>query len=171
MLQAADFGSGWTFDAQQSHGTTGALVVDDGCTNEQNMVDTPQPMYTYTGTTPSGIRVTANAGLDIMKHGSGPGWMTELRKHGTGGCDQGDQKQLKYSQDTMTPLPSGIGDDAFIENWVGQGTETFFVRFGDDVLRLDLVTPDRTMPAFTQADKTWFAGLAGKAAARHAGKG
>jgi hypothetical protein len=171
MLQAADFGSGWTYDAAQSHGSTGALVVDDGCTNEQNMVATPQPLYTYTGTTPSGISVTANVGVDSMKHGSGPSWMTELRKHGTGGCDQGDQKQLKYTQDTMTPLPGGIGDDAFIENWVGLDDETIFIRFGDDILRLDVNKPDHTMPAFTQADKTWFAELAKKAAARHAGKG
>jgi hypothetical protein len=171
MLQASDFGRGWTYDAQQSHSTTGALVVDDGCTDQQNAVVTPQPMYTYTGTTPSGGKVTATIGVNVMQHNSGPGWMAELRKHGTGGCDQGDQKQLKYSQDTMTPLPGGIGDDAFVENWVGQNTETLFVRFGDDILRLDVATPNQTMPAFTQADKTWFAELASKAAARHGGKG
>ncbi|GAA2002561.1 hypothetical protein [Catenulispora subtropica] len=166
MPQAADFGSGWTFDAEQSHSTTGALVVDDGCTNEQNMVATPKPSYAYAGTTPSGIAVTASAGLNVMKPGTGAHWMAELRQHGTGGCDQGT---LKYSQDTMTALPGGIGDDAFIENWVGQDSETIFVRFGDAVLRLDVTTADHSMPKFTAQDKAWFAGLAAKVAARHHG--
>jgi hypothetical protein len=168
MLQASDFGAGWTVDPAGSTGKTGDLVVDDGCVNTQNPVASPQPLYGYAGKTPSGLSVTATAQVDIMKAGSGPGWMTDLRQHGTGGCDQAG---LRYSQDTMSALPAGTGDDAFIENWYGQGAETFFIRFGDSIMRVDVTTANHEMPAFTQADKDWFAGLAAKAAARHGGKG
>jgi hypothetical protein len=170
QLQASDFGPGWHLDSG-SHATTGDLVVDNGCDMQQNPVATAQPMYAYTGPTPSGLSVTATFGTDIMAKGSGPAWMASLRQHGTSGCDQGQAAELKYSQDTMSPLPSGTGDDAFIEHWVGQGSETIFIRFGDGIFRLDVTTPDHKMPAFTAADRTWFAGLAAKAAARHAGKG
>jgi hypothetical protein len=167
MLQASDFGPGWTDDPAGSHATTGDLVVDNGCVNQQNPVATPQTIYGYTGKTPSGISVTASAGVDVMKSGSGPSWMSDLRQHGTGGCDTAG---LPYTRDTMSALPAGTGDDAFIENWYGQGNETFFIRFGDDIMRVDVTTPDQKMPAFTQADKDWFAGVAAKAAARHSGK-
>jgi hypothetical protein len=171
QLQASDFGPGWRLDSAQSHGTTGALVVDNGCDMQQNPVAKVQPMYAFAGTTPSGLSVTATVGTDIVAKGSGPAWMAKLRQHGTGGCDQGQAGELKYSQDTMSPLPAGTGDDAFIEHWVGQGNETIFIRFGDGIFRLDVSTPDHKMPTFTSADRTWFAGLAAKAAARHAGKG
>ncbi|WP_194926092.1 hypothetical protein [Catenulispora pinisilvae] len=168
LLQASDFGPGWTFDPAASHSKTGDLVVDNGCVGEQNPVASPQTTYGFVGKTPSGISVTASAGVDVMASGTGAKWMGDLRQHGSGGCDVDG---LPYSKDTMSPLPAGTGDDAFVENWYGQGNETFFVRFGDQVLRVDVKTADQKMPAFTQADKDWFAGLAAKAAARHDGKG
>ncbi|MBS2536270.1 hypothetical protein KGQ20_26245 [Catenulispora sp. NF23] len=168
LLQASDFGPGWTFEPASSHATTGDLVVDNGCVNEQNPVASPQTIYGFAGKTPSGISVTASVGVDVMASGTGAKWMGDLRQHGSGGCDVAG---LPYSKDTMSPLPAGTGDDAFVENWYGQGSETFFVRFGDQILRVDVKTADQKMPGFTQADKDWFAGLAAKAAVRHDGKG
>ncbi|MEY9854959.1 hypothetical protein ABH935_000558 [Catenulispora sp. GAS73] len=168
MLQASDFGSGWRADPAGFHGTTTDLVVDNGCTNEQNPVTTPQPIYSYAGKTPSGIPVDVTAGVNVMKPGSGPSWMADLRQHVTNGCDTAGNA---YSRDTLSLLPTGTGDDAFIENWYGQGRQTIYIRFGDDILRVDLSAMDPNRPAFSQADNDWFAGLAAKAAARHDGKG
>lgn len=164
MLQPSDFGAGWTFNAAGSNARTSTLVVDNGCVNEQHPVAAPRPVYAYSGTTPSGIKVTANAQLDVMGVGSGQHWMADLRQHAGAGCDIAG---LPYSKDTMTPLPAGTGDEGFVEDWYGQHSETFFIRFGDVIMRLDITTADQKMPAFTSADKTWFAALAGKAVTRY----
>lgn len=168
MLQASDFGTGWIVDEGSRLSKIGDLVVDNGCTNFQIPLADPQPQYRYSGKTPSGITVTASAVVDVMKPGSGPSRMADLRQHGTGGCDLTDRP---YSRDTMTPVPAGTGDEAFIENWYGQGDETLYIRVGDDIVQVGVTTVGHQMPAFTQADRFWFAALAAKAAARHNGKG
>ena len=61
------------------------------------------------------------------------------------GCDKAG---LPYSRNTMSPLPAGTGDDAFIENWFGQTR----IRFGDTIMPVDVGGPNEMTSAFTQAD-------------------
>jgi len=166
-LQPFSFGPGWKADPAGSHGSTAALTVENGCVYEQHTVATKQPIDSFAGTTPSGIQADATASVDIMATGSGPHWMDDLRQHGTGGCDTA---AYRFSLDTMSPVPAGTGDDAFIENWYGQDRATIFIRFGDDIMRVDVSASAPNQHAFTQADKAWFVDLATKIAARVDGK-
>ncbi|WP_194914359.1 hypothetical protein [Catenulispora rubra] len=162
-LQPFSFGPGWKADPAGSHGSTATLAVEDGCVNEQHAVASKQPILGYAGTTPSGIQADATVAVDIMGAGSGPHWMDDLRRHGTGGCDTA---AYHFSLDTMSPVPAGTGDDAFIENWYGQDRATIFIRFGDDIMRVDVSASAQNQHAFTQADKAWFVDLATRIAAR-----
>lgn len=162
-LQPFSPGPGWKADPAGSHGSTATLAVENGCVNEQHTVATKQPITAYAGTTPSGIQADATFAVDTMAAGSGPHWMDDLRQHGTGGCDTA---AYRFSLDTMSPVPAGTGDDAFIENWYGQDRVTIFIRFGDDIMRVDVSASAQNQHAFTQADKIWFVDLATKIAAR-----
>lgn len=167
-LQTSDFGAGWSIGADGVVGQTGDLVVDNGCSTTQNPVAASRPVYFYAGKTPSGTAVQASESVDAMSAGSGPDWMAELRKHETGGCDLPLRPD---SHDTTSPLPAGLGDDAFVEYRSGQANATAYIRFGDDILEVEVITTGANKPAFTQADKEWFQGLAAKAAARYRAKG
>ncbi|MFD0639006.1 hypothetical protein [Catenulispora yoronensis] len=70
----------------------------------------------------------------------------------------------------MIDLPSGIGDDAFVEDQPGAGTVRVNVRFGDTVLELTVTrTGTGPLDLSTAASRDWLTGIARAMAARWTG--
>ncbi|NUR62568.1 MAG: hypothetical protein HOV87_28515 [Catenulispora sp.] len=164
FLKMGDLGADASYNPSSSSGSTGDLPMDNGCDyKDVNPLAKSGRTATYTVTTPGGKKVTVNELEYPLAPGTGPATMATARSQAQGGCDQ--QAQL-YSKDTAKNLPTGIGDEAFVENGVGTGAVTVWMRFGDTILRVD-VTHSGSMPDLSApADQAWLANVA-RAAAAH----
>ena len=164
FLKTGDLGTGAAYDPSSSNGSTGDLPMDNGCDyKDVNPLAKPGRAAVYTATTPSGKKVTVSELEYPLPSGTGPATMATARSQAEGGCDQ---HVSLYSKDTAKDLPAGIGDQAFVENGVGTGAVTVWMRFGDTILRLD-VMQDHAMPDLSApADQAWLQNVA-EAAAGH----
>lgn len=169
FLKTGDLSAGAAYDPSSSSGSTGDLPMDNGCDYKDiNPLAKPGRTASYTATTPSGKKVRISELEYPLPSGTGPATMATARSQAKGGCDQ--QSSL-YSKDTAKDLPAGIGDEAFLENGVGTGAVTVWMRFGDTVVRIDVtqnqVTQGPSMPDLSApADQAWLVNVA-KAAAGH----
>jgi hypothetical protein len=172
FLKTSDLSADAAYDPSSSSGGTGDLPMDNGCDYKDiNPLAKPGRVADYTATTPGGKKVRISELEYPLPSGTGPATMTTARSQAQGGCDQ--QSSL-FSKDTAKDLPAGIGDKAFVENGVGTGAVTVWMRFGDTIVRIDITqgqaaqgqgtqgpsTPDLSAPA----DQAWLVNVA-KAAA------
>lgn len=148
---------------------TGEFVMDNGCNPDHSIFGLAAGRaVSYNGSLPDGTAVTGFEGEYRLPAGTGARTMQDARTYGRGGCDPGPGGG--FSQDTVTALPSGIGDDAFVQNQPQQGTVRVTVRIGDTILQTDIVRADHGRPALTSdADRAWLQRIAVGMAARYTG--
>lgn len=169
FLKTGDLSADAAYDPSSSSGSTGDLPMDNGCDYKDiNPLAKPGRAASYTATAPSGKKVRISELEYPLPAGTGQATMATARSQAKGGCDQ--QSSL-YSKDTAKDLPAGIGDEAFLENGVGAGAVTVWMRFGDTVVRIDVtqnqLTQGPAMPDLSApADQAWLVNVA-KAAAGH----
>lgn len=169
FLKTGDLSADAVYDPSSSSGSTGDLPMDNGCDYKDiNPLAKQGRMAAYTATTPGGKKVGLSELEYPLPSGTGPATMTTARSQAKGGCDQ---QTAHFSKDTAKDLPAGIGDEAFVENSVGSGAVTVWMRFGDTIVRIDITQaqvpqgppmPDLSAPA----DQNWLVNVA-KAAAGH----
>ncbi|WP_194913688.1 hypothetical protein [Catenulispora rubra] len=164
FLKTSDLGADATYDPASSSGGTGDLPMDNGCDyKDVNPLAKQGRMARYTVTAPGAKKVVVSELEYPLPAGTGPSTMATARSQAKGGCDQHGSL---YSKDTVKDLPKGIGDEAFVENGVGTGTVTVWMRFGDTILRVD-ITQGQAMPDLSApTDQAWLSDVA-KAAASH----
>jgi hypothetical protein len=167
FLKTGDLGADAAFDPSSAGGSTGDLPMDNGCDyKDVNPLAKPGRMAAYTVTTPGGKKTTISELEYPLKPGTGAATMATARSQAKGGCDQSGQL---YSKDTTKDL-AGISDEAFVENGVGTGAVTVWMRFGDTILRVD-ITQRQGMPDLSApADQAWLLNVAQAAAARWTAK-
>jgi len=169
FLKTGDLSADAAYDPLSSSGGTGDLPMDNGCDYKDiNPLAKQGRVAAYTATTPSGKKVTISELEYPLPSGTGPATLATARSQAKGGCDQ--QASL-YSKDTAKDLPAGIGDGAFLENGIGTGAVTVWMRFGDTIVRIDVtqnqLTQGPSMPDLSApADQAWLVNVA-KAAAGH----
>ena len=164
FLKTGDLGADAKYDPSTSNGSTGDLPMDNGCEyKDVNPLAKPGRMASYTVTAPGTKKVTVSELEYPLAAGTGPATMATARSQAKGGCDQ---HGALFSKDTARDLPAGIGDEAFVENGVGAGAVTVWMRFGDTILRID-VTQGQSVPDLSgTADQAWLLEVA-RAAAGH----
>jgi hypothetical protein len=164
FLKTGDLGADATYDPSSSSGGTGDLPMDNGCDyKDVNPLAKQGRMATYTVTAPGAKKVVVSELEYPLVPGTGPATMATARSQAKGGCDQ---HGALYSKDTVKDLPAGLGDEAFVENGVGTGAVTVWMRFGDTILRVD-ITQGQAMPDLSApADQAWLMDVA-RAAASH----
>ena len=165
LSDLSDLGADATYDETSSSGSTGDLPMDNGCDyKDVNPLAKSGRMALYTATAPGGKKLKVAELEYPLPHGTGPATMATARSQAKGGCDNGGQL---YSKDSLTDLPAGIADEAFIENGVGTNAITVWMRFGDTILRIDVTTGQTAMPDLSSpADQAWLQNLV-RAAAAH----
>ncbi|MEZ0110158.1 hypothetical protein ABH920_004173 [Catenulispora sp. EB89] len=164
LLKTSDLGADATYDPASSSGSTGDLPMDNGCDyKDVNPLAKQGRMAGYTVTAPGAKKVAVTELEYPLVAGTGPATMATARSQAKAGCDQ---HGALYSKDTTQDLPKGIGDEAFVENGVGTGAVTVWMRFGDTILRVD-ITQGQAMPDLSApADQAWLLDVA-RAAAAH----
>jgi hypothetical protein len=164
LSDLSDLGADATYDQSSSSGSTGDLPMDNGCDyKDVNPLAKSGRMALYTATAPGGKKLRVTELEYPLKAGTGPATMATARSQAKGGCDSGGQL---YSKDSLTDLPAGIADEAFIENGVGPDAVTVWMRFGDTILRID-ISQGQAMPDLSSpADQAWLQNLV-RAAAAH----
>lgn len=170
MLVPSDVGSDWAYDrAASSQESTGEFVMDNGCNPDHSIFGLAAGRaVSYNGSLPDGTAVTGFEGEYRLPAGTGARTMQDARTYGQGGCDPAPGGG--FSQDTVTALPSGIGDDAFVQNQPQQGTVRVTVRIGDTILQTDIVRADHARLALaSDADRAWLRRIAVGMAARYTG--
>jgi len=169
FLKAGDLSADAAYDPSSASGGTGDLPMDNGCDYKDiNPLAKQGRVASYTATTPSAKKVKISELEYPLPAGTGAATMTTARSQAKGGCDQ---QSSRYSKDTAKDLPAGIGDEAFVENGVGAGVITVWMRFGDTIVRIDVtqnqLTQGPVIPDLSaQADQAWLGNVA-KAAAGH----
>ncbi|MEY9928629.1 hypothetical protein ABH926_003268 [Catenulispora sp. GP43] len=165
FLKTGDLGADAVYVPDSSGGGTGDLPMDNGCEYKDiNPLAKSGRMARYTVTVPDGRNLTVTELEYPLVHGTGAAAMATARSQAKGGCDQSSQL---YSKDTVTDLPAGIGDEAFIENGVGTDAVTVWMRFGDTILRVDVTGGQAAMPDLSSpADQAWLRNVA-RAVAGH----
>ena len=166
LLDPADLGPQWEFGNSGTLGTS-EFMMDNGCRPDHSVFGLPPGRgLQYAGplTAAGGVPGLVVEREFRLPAGRGPAIMKDARTYAEGGCDP--TPDIRFSDDTVTELPSGIGDDAFVENQPSQGKVRVIVRSGDTILeaivlgsdpkRLDLTSP----PA-----RAWLEGIARQMAA------
>ncbi|WP_194897805.1 hypothetical protein [Catenulispora pinisilvae] len=178
LLLPADLGTGWSFDTGRAdQGTSGMLQAVNGCDAQGSVPLSKTGSDThYWGPLPNGVTGTAVEGEYFLAHGSGAQDMAKVRAAAQGGCKVGP---VDYSKDTVTPLPAGIGDEAFAQTMPDLGIVSVYVRVGDTILRTDLSNSnhvrDQTWTTKTPldlssaADQQWLAGIGRSMVSRYSG--
>ncbi|MBS2554219.1 hypothetical protein KGQ19_45930, partial [Catenulispora sp. NL8] len=178
LLLPADLGTGWSFDTGQAdQGTSGMLQTVNGCNAPENLpLSKTGSDAHYWGPLPNGVSGTAYEGEYFLSRGTGAQDMTKVRETAQGGCKDGP---VDYSKDTVTPLPAGIGDEAFAQAVPDLGIVSVYVRVGDTILRTDLSnsnhvrdqswTTKTPLDLSSAADQQWLAGIGRSMVARYSG--
>ncbi|GAA1950756.1 hypothetical protein [Catenulispora subtropica] len=164
MLAPTDLGPDWAFDLGMQS-STGEFVMDNGCSPDHSVFGlAPGRGIQYSGTLPGGTAATVFEGEYRLPSGSGAATMQDARKYAQGGCDP--QPGVVFSKDTMSALPSGIGEDAFVELQPQQAMARVYVRFGDTVLEATVTRSDTKPLDLTSAAGTaWLERVARQMAA------
>ncbi|NUR60110.1 MAG: hypothetical protein HOV87_15825 [Catenulispora sp.] len=166
LLDPVDLGPRWEFGTRVPM-STGEFVMDNGCKPDHSIFGlAPGRALQYTGpvTAAGGTPGSVFEGEYRLPPGTGPATMKDARTYAKGGCDPAPA--FKFSDDTVTELPSGIGDDAFIENQPSQGRVRVNVRVGDTILEAIVLTPDpQRLDLTAPASRAWLEGIARQMAA------
>lgn len=158
-LEAQDLGTGWTAPNGMSgaaYGTT--LEIDDNCVGAGFTPLTlakPSMDLLYWGSTPSGTQGNLTEGIYQLPAGTGPSGMSKIRTAIQNGCD--DRKGTYI----IPGSAQGIGDESFAFSLAA--SPGVMIRIGDTIIYL-------TAPyeqSYTNADITWLAEVAHKAATRY----
>ena len=170
LLVPADVGPDWAYDPGSRESSTGEFVMDNGCTPDHSIFGLAAGRALgYTGSLPDGTRATGFEGEYRLPAGTGAKTMQDARTYARGGCDPA-AKDGGFSQDTVTELPAGIGDGAFVENQPQQGGVRVTVRVGDTILQTDLTRADRQrLTLSSDADRAWQQRIAAAMVARYTG--
>ena len=114
LLVPSDLGQGWSHHTSEvDQGTRGQLVRCNGSAEAQRVpLSGPGSDAHYRGPLPNGVAGTAyEAEFRLLPPGSGAQTMARARSVARDGCAAGS---VDFSKDTVTALPAGIGDDAFV---------------------------------------------------------
>ncbi|MBW8804244.1 MAG: hypothetical protein JF587_10370 [Catenulisporales bacterium] len=170
MLTPSDLGTDWNYDLTKGEGFTNEFVMDNGCAPDASIFGLADgKALNYAGNLPDGTPATAFEGEYRLPAGTGAQTMRDARKNSQGGCDP--NPTFGFSKDTMSDLPAGIGDGAFIENQPQQGTVRVSVRFGDTILQTIINRDDhKTLDLTSAAGKAWLEGIARQMAAHWTGQ-
>jgi hypothetical protein len=159
FLRAADLGSGWRFSPDHSGGSADSLQPPNGCSNMTLPLTKTSHNTDYSGTDLHGDTVTVDESVYALNTGQGPSAMSALRALGTGGCPQDGPV-------TVSNLPSGVGDDAFLERYHALGQMVVWIRSGDSVLMLSISLDHGAAPTVSTADQAWLTQVGKHAVAR-----
>lgn len=169
FLDPADVGPYWVYDPDQGPTTTGEFVMDNGCAPDHSIFGlAPGSVLQYTGFLPGGFAgpespTTAVEGEYRLPAGTGAATMRDARTYAKGGCDQA--APFGFSKDTVIELPTGIGDDAFVEDQPQMSTVRVYVRFGDTILVTVFSRPAvQPLDVTSAAGRAWVEGVARKMA-------
>lgn len=167
FLRPGDLSTHASYDPRSFSEGSGDLPMDNGCAYKDVPLVRRGPVAAYAVATPGGKPVTVTELEYPLPLGTGASTMATARSQAAGGCDSNG---LLYSRDTVEDLPTGIGDEAFVEYGVGTNAVTVWERFGDTILRVD-VTQDQGMPDLSApADRAWLENLAKRTASRWTAK-
>jgi hypothetical protein len=166
FLHSVDLGAGFSFNSAASHSVTNELQLDNGC-DDKSVFNLPDGrMAEYDGAVPGdATALVVFEGEYKLPKGSGPATFALARRQRQGGCSPNG---ADFSQDTVAPLPSGLGDDAFVEYQVGNKTVRILMRFGDTVLDTQIYSPgsQKMVDLSSAAGQSWLTGVARQVAAR-----
>jgi hypothetical protein len=172
FLQAADLGPGWTFDPVQSRNATGGLQMDNGCAPNKSMFGSGMPAGRtayFQGRLPSGAAAAVDEAEYPLPKGTGASTMALAKAQAQGGCDPAPG--VEFSKDAVAALPSGIGDDAFVQDDHGDGQVRIVIRFGDTIVETFVTEPPtaatpKVPDLSSPVDKTWLTSVARQIAVR-----
>jgi hypothetical protein len=95
--------------------------------------------------------------------------MALAKAQAQGGCDPAPG--VEFSKDAVAALPSGIGDDAFVQDDHGDGQVRIVIRFGDTIVETFVTEPPtaatpKVPDLSSPVDKTWLTSVARQIAVR-----
>jgi hypothetical protein len=171
FLTPDDLGTGWSLDPSMSHGGTSELQMDNGCASDKSIFNLAEGKAAqYSGTLPGGVPITLFEGEYKLPKGTGAATMQLARKQAQGGCDPAPG--VRFSLNTATDLPSGIGDGGFVQYDHGNSSVRIAIRFGDTIVEAFVTQPGGTSvpDVSSPADQAWLTHAAQQIAARWTGK-